>query len=96
MNPKEVSYSHPQLPLCDTPICVPTQSFTGIETQKYRFFENMQEVAQKKLFLFSASQLFSAHLRCCFFHPQLDLHQVVVGFKPLISFFHFYVKQRRF
>jgi hypothetical protein len=21
MNPKEVSYSHPQLPLCDTPIC---------------------------------------------------------------------------
>jgi hypothetical protein len=20
MNPKEVSYSHPQLPLCDTPI----------------------------------------------------------------------------
>ena len=22
MNPKEVSYSHPQLPLCDTPSCV--------------------------------------------------------------------------
>jgi hypothetical protein len=21
MNPKEVSYSHPQLPLCDTPSC---------------------------------------------------------------------------
>jgi hypothetical protein len=54
MNPKEVSYSHPQLPLCDTPICVPTQSFTGIETQKYRFFWKMQEVVQKKLFLFSA------------------------------------------
>jgi hypothetical protein len=45
MNPKEVSYSHPQLPLCDTPICVSTQSFTGIETQKYRFFGNTQEVA---------------------------------------------------
>ncbi len=24
MNPKEVSYSHPQLPLCDTPICLST------------------------------------------------------------------------
>jgi hypothetical protein len=34
MNPKEVSYSHPQLPLCDTPICLQIQSLTGIETQK--------------------------------------------------------------
>ena len=25
MNPKEVSYSHPQLPLCDTPIFGATQ-----------------------------------------------------------------------
>jgi hypothetical protein len=74
MNPKEVSYSHPQLPLCDTPICVPTQSFTGIETQKYRFFENMQEVAQKKLFLFSAQKYSLAHLHQYFFHSQLDLH----------------------
>jgi hypothetical protein len=74
MNPKEVSYSHPQLPLCDTPICVPTQSFTGIETQKYRFFGNLQEVAQKKLFLFSAPRHSLAHLRPHIFHFYLDLH----------------------
>ena len=49
MNPKEVSYSHPQLPLCDTPICLLIQSFTGIETQKYGFFGRMQTIAQKKL-----------------------------------------------
>ncbi len=49
MNPKEVSYSHPQLPLCDTPIYKQTQSFTGIETQKYRFFVKMQEYIQKKV-----------------------------------------------
>jgi hypothetical protein len=48
MNPKEVSYSHPQLPLCDTPICLQIQSFTGIETQKYRFFVNMQVPERKK------------------------------------------------
>jgi hypothetical protein len=47
MNPKEVSYSHPQLPLCDTPNCLQIQSFTGIETQKYRFFGRMQESSQK-------------------------------------------------
>ena len=68
MNPKEVSYSHPQLPLCDTPICVPTQSFTGIETQKYRFFWKMQEVVQKKLFLFSAPTLPFAHLHMHIFY----------------------------
>jgi hypothetical protein len=49
MNPKEVSYSHPQLPLCDTPICSQSRPFAGIETQKYRFFGKMQEVAQKKV-----------------------------------------------
>lgn len=43
MNPKEVSYSHPQLPLCDTPIYNQIRSFTGIETQKYGFFGKMQE-----------------------------------------------------
>jgi hypothetical protein len=47
MNPKEVSYSHPQLPLCDTPKCCLSRSFTGIETQKYMFFEGMQEGSQK-------------------------------------------------
>jgi hypothetical protein len=48
MNPKEVSYSHPQLPLCDTPIFGLFQSLTGIETQKYKFFGTMQETDQKK------------------------------------------------
>ena len=48
MNPKEVSYSHPQLPLCDTPIFGRFQPLAGIETQKYRFFLTMQEPAQKK------------------------------------------------
>jgi hypothetical protein len=48
MNPKEVSYSHPQLPLCDTPKCCLSRPFTGIETQKYRFFVRMQESSQKK------------------------------------------------
>jgi hypothetical protein len=43
MNPKEVSYSHPQLPLCDTPIFLQIQSLTGIETQKYCFLGKMQE-----------------------------------------------------
>jgi len=75
---------------------VPTQSFTGIETQKYRFFWKMQEVAQKKSFLFSGPQFSLAHLRPCFFHSQLDLHQVVVGFEALIGFLTFYVKQRCF
>ena len=42
MNPKEVSYSHPQLPLCDTPIFTQIRPFTGIETQKYGFFRKMQ------------------------------------------------------
>jgi hypothetical protein len=74
MNPKEVSYSHPQLPLCDTPICVSTQSFTGIETQKYRFFWKMQEVVQKKLFLFSESGHYLIHLCLHFFYSHLDLH----------------------
>jgi hypothetical protein len=50
MNPKEVSYSHPQLPLCDTPIYKQIQSFTGIETQKYRFLGNMQGLTQKKAY----------------------------------------------
>ncbi len=49
MNPKEVSYSHPQLPLCDTPIYGHFRPFAGIETQKYRFFGKMQEVAKKKV-----------------------------------------------
>ena len=43
MNPKEVSYSHPQLPLCDTPIFGLFQPLAGIETQKYKIFETMQE-----------------------------------------------------
>jgi hypothetical protein len=53
MNPKEVSYSHPQLPLCDTPICLQIQSLTGIETQKYCFFGKMQGEHQKNIPLFS-------------------------------------------
>ena len=32
MNPKEVSYSHPQLPLCDTPDLVPAGRLPGSET----------------------------------------------------------------
>ena len=44
MNPKEVSYSHPQLPLCDTPIFGCFQPLAGIETQKYYFLGKMQEV----------------------------------------------------
>ena len=59
MNPKEVSYSHPQLPLCDTPICLQIQSFTGIETQKYRFFGRMQENDQKKVLNFALPTHFS-------------------------------------
>ncbi len=43
MNPKEVSYSHPQLPLCDTPIYKQIRPFTGIETQKYGFLDKIQE-----------------------------------------------------
>ena len=42
MNPKEVSYSHPQLPLCDTPIFTQIRPFIGIETQKYGFFRKKQ------------------------------------------------------
>lgn len=91
MNPKEVSYSHPQLPLCDTPICASTQSLTGIETQKYRFFGNMQEVAQKKSFIFSAPRCFLIHLRPYFIDFWTDLHQVVIGFESFISFLTFYV-----
>ncbi len=49
MNPKEVSYSHPQLPLCDTPICLQIRPLAGIETQKYRFFGKMQVLLKKKL-----------------------------------------------
>ena len=48
MNPKEVSYSHPQLPLCDTPNYYLFWPFTGIETQKYRFLIRMQGDARKK------------------------------------------------
>ena len=29
MNPKEVSYSHPQLPLCDTPIFGASRPIAG-------------------------------------------------------------------
>jgi hypothetical protein len=53
---------------------VSTQSFTGIETQKYRFFWKMQEVAQKKLFLFSSRHLSFVHLRSPFSELPLDLH----------------------
>jgi hypothetical protein len=42
MNPKEVSYSHPQLPLCDTPIFGRFQPLARIETQKYCFLGKMQ------------------------------------------------------
>ena len=52
MNPKEVSYSHPQLPLCDTPIFGLLQPLAGIETQKYRFFGRMQVLGKKKVFEF--------------------------------------------
>lgn len=64
MNPKEVSYSHPQLPLCDTPISFGLfQPLAGIGTQKYRFFQNMQEAGLKKLFIFLATTIFYRHLR---------------------------------
>ena len=50
MNPKEVSYSHPQLPLCDTPILTQIRPFTGIETQKYGFFGKLQTAGPKNFF----------------------------------------------
>ena len=49
MNPKEVSYSHPQLPLCDTPIFNHFRPLAGIETQKYVFLDKMQELRKKKV-----------------------------------------------
>ena len=52
MNPKEVSYSHPQLPLCDTPIFGRFQPLAGIETQKYMFFETMQVKEEIFFYLF--------------------------------------------
>jgi hypothetical protein len=61
MNPKEVSYSHPQLPLCDTPICLQIQSLTGIETQKYRFFVTMQVQGEKKVLDFNSNSPLHHH-----------------------------------
>ena len=56
MNPKEVSYSHPQLPLCDTPIWLQFRSFTRIETQKYRFLaRTCKKVASEKVVQSQAS-----------------------------------------
>ncbi len=60
MNPKEVSYSHPQLPLCDTPIYKQIRPFTVIETQKYGFLEKMQARIQKNVHPYP---LFSTCLR---------------------------------
>ena len=64
MNPKEVSYSHPQLPLCDTPNLVPTrpvavQLFPHAQpgcfrkgVQNYCFSATRQAAAQKKPIVF--------------------------------------------
>ena len=60
MNPKEVSYSHPQLPLCDTPIFGLFQPLAGIETQKYKIFETMQEA--KDIFFYSCLSLVTIFL----------------------------------
>ena len=60
MNPKEVSYSHPQLPLCDTPIralvwpvaaklwALPGRGCLGKGLQNYGFYVTRQGVPQKK------------------------------------------------
>ena len=48
MNPKEVSYSHPQLPLCDTPIFVAPQPIAE-RRNPFRFAATRVVVFRKEL-----------------------------------------------
>jgi hypothetical protein len=96
MNPKEVSYSHPQLPLCDTPICCHFRPFAGIETQKYRFFGKMQEVTHKNVvrlgLLFSLTTAQSSHSTSYGRSFLIGLHKVIICLEPVVSFFGFYIQ----
>lgn len=43
MNPKEVSYSHPQLPLCDTPIFEKSSRLPDLRRKSTAFLEKRKE-----------------------------------------------------
>lgn len=46
MNPKEVSYSHPQLPLCDTPVFYfKTGRLLELRRKSTAFLERHQQVS---------------------------------------------------
>lgn len=47
MNPKEVSYSHPQLPLCDTPICLILVVYRNRDAKVQVFWKNTRVGAEK-------------------------------------------------
>ena len=47
MNPKEVSYSHPQLPLCDTPIGNKSSRLPDLSRKSTAFLQKRKRIVEK-------------------------------------------------
>lgn len=67
MNPKEVSYSHPQLPLCDTPIFWPLPAACRNWIAKVQVFLEHARGRAKKVISFSYPVYFPHILTLPFF-----------------------------
>jgi hypothetical protein len=61
MNPKEVSYSHPQLPLCDTPILFNPGRLPELRRKSTGFFRRCKRRGRKIISFFCFSPIPTHH-----------------------------------